>query len=402
MNGLRELLKKKDKLATKSTQQREPSQTSNKPSNVQAPEFTFVRTTTESEEVITPPNYSSNEDEVASTNTSSPKGKKSQDSGEPKRRLGFRRSSNTSPKKEHADRSGDVSPIGGEGSQQLPVRPSGQRRLSERLHLGSRNRSSSRASTNSQSTSIHLPSDLPDAPEAISSNQDTSKEDSERREAQWEKRATLIAQANPLLELQNNLPTPTAPSRPSTPSPTISASAQEATDAKMQTAIRLHEEGDLEKSTQLFATLASPSGANNALAQVLYGLALRHGWGIFPDPSAALYYLSLAASNSASIEAEALRETGGLRGGSAKGELVLAVFELGNSFRHGWGVRRDAVAARMYYETAANLGDVDALEEAAWCLLEGFGGAKDKVRFFVAALVFSSPFLWVSSKCLLW
>lgn len=38
------------------------------------------------------------------------------------------------------------------------------------------------------------------------------------------------------------------------------------------------------------------------------------------------------------------------------------------------------MAARQYYETAANLGDTDAMEEAAWCYLEGFGGSKDKVR----------------------
>jgi hypothetical protein len=32
---------------------------------------------------------------------------------------------------------------------------------------------------------------------------------------------------------------------------------------------------DLEASTALFGRLADPNGANNALAQVLYGLALR-------------------------------------------------------------------------------------------------------------------------------
>jgi TPR repeat protein len=67
------------------------------------------------------------------------------------------------------------------------------------------------------------------------------------------------------------------------------------------------------------------------------------------------------------------------KGGAAKGELVLAIFELANCFRHGWGVQKDAVAARQYYETAANLGDTDAMNEAAWCYLEGFGGKKDKV-----------------------
>jgi TPR repeat protein len=67
------------------------------------------------------------------------------------------------------------------------------------------------------------------------------------------------------------------------------------------------------------------------------------------------------------------------KGGAAKGELVLAIYELGNCFRHGWGVAKDPVAARSYYETAANLGDVDALNEVARAYEEGFGGKKDRV-----------------------
>lgn len=89
-------------------------------------------------------------------------------------------------------------------------------------------------------------------------------------------------------------------------------------------------------------------------------------------------YLSAAASNSAAVESEALR-AGIKKGGLAKGELVLAIFELANCFRNGWGVTKDPFAARQYYETAANLGDTDAMDQVAWCYLEGFGGKKDKV-----------------------
>lgn len=107
----------------------------------------------------------------------------------------------------------------------------------------------------------------------------------------------------------------------------------------------------------------------------------RHGWGCRPDAERALTYLSYAASNSADIEAIALG-AGMKKGGAAKGELVLAIFELGNCFRHAWGVpKKDPVAARHYYETAANLGDVDAMNETAWCYVEGFGCRKDKVSF---------------------
>lgn len=76
------------------------------------------------------------------------------------------------------------------------------------------------------------------------------------------------------------------------------------------------------------------------------------------------------------------------KGGAAKGELVLAIFELANCFRYAWGVKKDPLAARQYYETAANLGDTDAMEEAAWCFLEGFGGPKDKVGFYFLLLCF--------------
>jgi len=147
----------------------------------------------------------------------------------------------------------------------------------------------------------------------------------------------------------------------------------------IQEAIRLHEKGDLEASTALFGRLAEPNGANNALAQVLYGLALRHAWGISPDPSQAVHYLSMAAANSASIESLALK-AGITKGGAAKGELVLAMYELANCFRNGWGIKRDPAAAKMYYETAANLGDTDAMNEVAWCYLEGFGCKKDKFQ----------------------
>ncbi|POR31230.1 Tetratricopeptide-like helical [Tolypocladium paradoxum] len=153
--------------------------------------------------------------------------------------------------------------------------------------------------------------------------------------------------------------------------------SSEQIDQDIQEAIRLHEAGHLEKSTVMFARLADPQGANNPLSQVLYGLALRHGWGCVPDPEGAVRYLSAAASNAASVEHMAL-QAGLKKGGAAKGELVLAIFELANCFRHGWGIPRDPIAAKQYYETAANLGDTDAMNEAAWCYLEGFGCKKDK------------------------
>ena len=167
---------------------------------------------------------------------------------------------------------------------------------------------------------------------------------------------------------------PGVPRRPSTSAP--------ADEENIQEAIRLHEKGNLEASTALFGRLADPNGANNALAQVLYGLALRHAWGIEANQEQAVHYLSLAASNSAEVEKLALG-AGMKKGGAAKGELVLAMYELANCFRNGWGIKKDPAAAKQYYETAANLGDTDAMNEVAWCYTEGFGTKKDKVRHFL-------------------
>lgn len=123
-------------------------------------------------------------------------------------------------------------------------------------------------------------------------------------------------------------------------------------DVNIQNAIKLHEDGRLEEASHMFKQLADQG---NVISQVLYGLSLRHGWGIPKDEQRSFTYLSSAAANSATLESEALK-AGLKKGGAAKGELVLAIFELGNCYRHGWGTTIDKVAARQYYETAANLG----------------------------------------------
>lgn len=88
-------------------------------------------------------------------------------------------------------------------------------------------------------------------------------------------------------------------------------------------------------------------------------------------------------------------DAGVKKGGAAKGELVLAMYELANCYRNGWGIKKDPVAAKQYYETAANLGDTDAMNEVAWCYLEGFGTKKDRVSRP------PFPFGPLSSVCLL-
>lgn len=253
----------------------------------------------------------------------------------------------------------------------------GDRRLSQRLHIS---RSSSR-------TSVNIPTNLPDIADVAVQG--------EEKEAQWEVRATILAKENPNVRsvwengslsaedkfhqegfVEEKSADEGEAALRNGPGATCSVGFSQGDD-NIQEAIRLHEAGDLPNSTAMFGRLAG----SDAMAQIMYGLALRHGWGISPDPPLAIQYLSAAASSSATIESAAL-QSGLNKGGAAKGELVLAMYELANSFRHGWGVQKDMVAARKYYETAANLGDTDAMNEVARCYETGEGGGgKDRVSY---------------------
>lgn len=337
--GLRDILKKKDGL--------DHSQ-SGSDSHLSTPEFTFIRSDTTSQEQIHPPTFSVKDDGDNNLLTAK----------EPSR---ARRSLDVF----RSNRSRSTS-LSSQASHNSTPNKEKDRRISHRLHLG----------RSAPESSESVPTNLPDI---IT----TDPNDRDGNESQWEKRATMLASQNDMARSTPGTPTervgrmelPVQNQR--TRSASVGPISSKAIDDDIQEAIRLHEEGNLERSTRIFWKLANPNGANNPLSQVLYGLALRHGWGCAPDPANAVKYLSAAASNSATIEELALK-AGMKKGGAAKGELVLAIFELANCFRNGWGIEKDAYAAKQYYETAANLGDTDAMNEIAWCYLEGFGCKKDK------------------------
>ncbi|KAL9127801.1 MAG: hypothetical protein Q9217_003385 [Psora testacea] len=296
MTPLKDLLRKKDNIKINA-----PDPAASLPDPT--PEFTFLRSDSNTQELIKPPTFSGD--------------------GLP--------SSHADHFSKHFSRLRSSS----NASQSSRTSTKGERRLSQRLHLRSHSRASSQSSTN-------VPKDLPDIQDVAVHAED--------EQAQWEERATILAKENP-----NNRPTSQGHSRPRTlrkaevqhpahlgDRPTRGRSISDAkSDDDIQEAIRLHEAGKLIESTAMFGRLAD----SNAMAQILYGLALRHGWGIEPNPSLAVTYLSQAASSSASVESDALHR-GVKKGGAAKGELVLAIYELANSFRHGWGVEQDPVAAR--------------------------------------------------------
>ncbi|KAI2623663.1 HCP-like protein [Xylaria nigripes] len=356
--GLRDLIIKKDKLGEGDAGY---SETLNR---LSGPEFTFIRSNTNTREIIYPPEHDANSRYLSAGEP---------ESASPSR---ARRSLDVFRPRSYSNLlsvSGDSDSDNNHGSTKK-----GHFRLPHRLGLSRR----------APKTSEYVPENLPKI------NVINSPDGPNTEETQWEKRATILASTNE--ERQRKIPHSLSPSPsashsnlgsdsesgdidPFAPKHTSGVISSKEIDQDIQEAIRLHEEGDLERSTRLFGRLADPYGANNPLSQVLYGLALRHGWGCEPDLERAITYLSAAASNAAAVEATALK-AGMVKGGVAKGELVLAIFELANCFRHGWGIAKDPVAAKQYYETAANLGDNDAMNETAWCYLEGFGCKKDKFQ----------------------
>ncbi len=213
------------------------------------PEFTFMRTTTHTQEVITPPG----DPEDITSETEETRGRFS--------KLGF------SARQRKASNASDMSPVspGGSSLETERDKPRTRRRLSQRLGI------------KRETSSSNVPDNLPPI---------SPTHDKEIAEGEWEKRATMLAKRNEM-------------SRSRTGSPErgigemmglgITANgvigkgegivADQKADDNIQEAIRLHEEGKLEQATAMFGRLADPGGENDALSQVLYGLALRLVYG---------------------------------------------------------------------------------------------------------------------------
>ncbi|KAI1324034.1 HCP-like protein [Xylariaceae sp. FL0255] len=367
--GIRDILKKKNQLGEGDAAY---SETLNK---LAGPEFTFVRSDTNTREIIYPPTYPADRQHhyhhgqhLSAQDASSPPQNKS------RRSLDIFRRSRTDSNASVSSNNANFNPTTTGSADQAQKKT---HRLSQKLGL-----------RREPQTSAYVPENLPQINvvpilEHTKNNPNAAIEraDKEAVERQWEKRATILAETNE--ERTRSRSRSISDSRPNSAGSSGGTRGgkvdQRAIEADIQEAIRLHESEDFEGSTRIFEKLADPYGANDPLSQVLYGLALRHGWGCEPNPERAVIFLSAAASNAALVETKALK-AGSTKGGAAKGELVLSIFELANCFRHGWGTKVDPVAAKQYYETAANLGDTDAMNEAAWCYLEGFGCKKDKFQ----------------------
>lgn len=142
-----------------------------------------------------------------------------------------------------------------------PKTPHGTRTISERFGLRKHEAGSS-----------HVPSDLPEI------TVEAAAENKARAEVEWEKRATILAQQNERsisrpgssYGSSNNGGFGGAPRAISPGRGNGGLVASRNTDEDLQEGIRLHESGQFEEATKIFARLADPNGDNHALSQILY------------------------------------------------------------------------------------------------------------------------------------
>ncbi|KAF9947381.1 hypothetical protein BGZ72_010598 [Mortierella alpina] len=137
--------------------------------------------------------------------------------------------------------------------------------------------------------------------------------------------------------------------------------------------IEFHELGEISKATHYFRTAAE---IGDPVGMLMYGLSVRHGWGCTANRVLAFQYLQKSAEHAVGD----LNSRDSFTSTAAKGELVLAIYELGICFRHGWGVDKDKKTAAYYFEIAADLGDPDAQNDLAWCYYHGIGVKKDMFK----------------------
>ncbi|TBU38372.1 hypothetical protein BD309DRAFT_874525 [Dichomitus squalens] len=141
----------------------------------------------------------------------------------------------------------------------------------------------------------------------------------------------------------------------------------------LQLGIQHHLENRLTESAAAFEKSAT-LGGGCGVGMLMWGLAQRHGWGCEKNEQAGFRWLRRAAELAVSdLEKEKQGDMSAVRS-----ELVLAIYEVGQSFFRGWGVQKDKEMAVQYYRVAARLGDPDAQQELAFCLLNGKGCKKDK------------------------
>ncbi|KAJ7356561.1 hypothetical protein DFH08DRAFT_849346 [Mycena albidolilacea] len=168
---------------------------------------------------------------------------------------------------------------------------------------------------------------------------------------------------------------PSSPRSPRSPTPSASPAGSHTAQEFLQLGIAHHEADRLPESAAAFERAATLDGGCG-VGMLMWGLALRHGWGCAKNEKSGFKWLRRAAEHAVS-DLESARK-GGAIDGAVETELVLAIYEVGQCFFHGWGIPKDQKMGVSYYAVAARMGDADAQMDLGFCLANGKGVKKDR------------------------
>lgn len=119
------------------------------------------------------------------------------------------------------------------------------------------------------------------------------------------------------------------------------AKANSAAQQYLTRGIQAHEQNNLRESARCFERSAN-EGGGCGVGMLMWGLSLRHGWGCRKDERTGFRWLRRAAE-AAVADLESARS--GEEAKAVRNELVLAIYEVGQCFFHGWGVGQDKTMA---------------------------------------------------------
>ena len=148
-------------------------------------------------------------------------------------------------------------------------------------------------------------------------------------------------------------PSPNTPSPPTltrspsplhpTPAPKSDPVQPVLADQLLQEGIQHHEANRLREAAAAFEKSAKTPGGSG-VGMLMWGLTLRHGWGCPKDEVLGFSWLRRAAE---AAVGDLERARTGIDTSAVRGELVLAIYEVGQCFFQGWGVKKDQKMAMV-------------------------------------------------------
>ncbi|ODN76075.1 hypothetical protein L202_06016 [Cryptococcus amylolentus CBS 6039] len=182
------------------------------------------------------------------------------------------------------------------------------------------------------------------------------------------------------LEVRERTVSKPAARTPTTPAASITGRSA---DELVHMGIEARGKGDLPKSAYYFMKAAE---AGSPTGRMYWGLALRHGWGVSIDDRRAFVELRQACDQSLAEGGLAFHNSPGQMRLTAQQkkhmarDLAMGMFETGNCFLGGVGVKKAPDVALQYLRFAANLGDIAAQEQLGYLLSKGSNGVKKDMK----------------------